>query len=264
MDKNEKTKLFISPEKDKSEIPERLLSKFEITENIPDGSDGEAYLCYGKNGLSLVSGEQSIMGDFSHLLPRLKGGGVGRELLVRAAKLKGADGDLTAVDATAGLGEDSFFLAAAGFYVTMFEKNPVIFELLSDAVERAKNDPALDDIVSKMTVINADSGEEMMKMGNPPDIILLDPMFPARQKSALVKKKLQMIQKLEVPCEDERRLVFAAFTAGPKRLIIKRPPKGPHLADIKPDYAIEGKAVRFDCIAFPREKIHKYFSDMAE
>ena len=84
-----------------------------------------------------------------------------------------------------------------------------------------------------------------------PDVILLDPMFPERQKSALVKKKLQMIQKLETPCEDERALFLAAVSAAPKKLIVKRPPKGPHLADAKPDYAITGKAVRYDCYVMP-------------
>ena len=91
-----------------------------------------------------------------------------------------------------------------------------------------------------------------------PDVILLDPMFPARQKSALVKKKLQMIQKLEIPCAGEAELLLAAMKAGPKKLIIKRPPKGPFLADVKPDHSITGKAVRFDCIVSPGDKLHKY------
>ena len=91
-----------------------------------------------------------------------------------------------------------------------------------------------------------------------PDVILLDPMFPERQKSALVKKKLQIIQKLEIPCADEAELFLAAVNAKPKKLVIKRPPKGPYLADVKPDYSISGKAVRFDCIVSPYEKRHKF------
>ena len=98
----------------------------------------------------------------------------------------------------------------------------------------------------------------MAQLDAPPDVILLDPMFPARQKSALVKKKLQMIQKLEIPCAGEAELLLAAMKARPKKLIIKRPPKGPYLADAKPDHSITGKAVRFDCIVNPYDKIHKY------
>ena len=109
-----------------------------------------------------------------------------------------------------------------------------------------------------MQLFHADSIQAMQLLDKPPDVILLDPMFPARQKSALVKKKLQMIQKLEIPCMDEKELLLAAIRAKPKKLVIKRPPKGPYLAEIKPDYSLTGKAVRFDCIVSPYDKIHKY------
>ena len=56
-----------------------------------------------------------------------------KELLARAAKIKDAEKPLVALDATAGLGEDSLILAAAGFQVKLFERNPVIHQLLEDA-----------------------------------------------------------------------------------------------------------------------------------
>ena len=74
------------------------------------------------------------------------------------------------------------------------------------------------------------------------------------QKSALVKKKLQMLQQLEEPCGDEEALFASAVAAAPRKLIIKRPPKGPYLAGVRPDYSLTGKAVRFDCIVTPAEK----------
>ena len=100
--------------------------------------------------------------------------------------------------------------------------------------------------------------EGMKNLDFQPDVILLDPMFPERQKSALVKKKLQMIQKLEIPCMDEVELMKTAIEANPKKLIVKRPPKGPHLAGLKPDYSNEGKAVRFDCFVNPFDRLHKF------
>lgn len=208
-------------------------------------------------GLCLVWEDQLLRGDFTRLLPRLKGGRVPSELLVRAAKRKG-EGPFTAVDATAGLGEDSLILAAAGFRVTMFEKNPVIFLLLRDALDRAASVPELAPIASRMQLYNADSLQAMKALEAAPDVILLDPMFPERQKSALVKKKLQMIQKLESPCMDEWELLLTAMEARPGRLIVKRPPKGPYLAGIRPDHSIEGKAVRFDCFVSPGERLHKF------
>jgi len=192
------------------------------------------------------------------MISRLKSGKLQGELLVKTAKIKDEKGPLTAVDATAGLGEDSLLLAAAGFQVTLYEQNPVIYELLCDAIQRASKNPELAEITARMNVRNGDSIEAMKHLEAAPDVILLDPMFPERQKSALVKKKLQMIQKLEEPCNDERNLLLTAMMAKPKKLIVKRPPKGPYLAEIKPDYSISGKAVRFDCFVSPFDKIHKF------
>ena len=211
-------------------------------------------------GLSLLSEGQMLKGDFVRLLPRLKWNNLSKELLVRAARIKDHTHTLTAIDATAGLGEDSLLLAAAGFQVKLYERNPIIYELLGDALKRAAKTPELAEIVARMQLFHEDSIQAMKRLEASPDVILLDPMFPERQKSALVKKKLQMIQKLEFPCVDEEELILSAMKAGPKKLIIKRPPKGPYLAGIKPDYSLTGKAVRFDCFASPRDRIQKFSS----
>ncbi len=205
-----------------------------------------------EDGLFLTDDTGQILkGDFTRMIPRLKVNNLSGEMLVKAAKIKNCDGELTALDATAGLGEDSFILAAAGFNVTLYEKNPIIYELLTDALKRAENVPELAGVVKRMKAVNDDSINAMRSQENPPDVILLDPMFPERQKSALVKKKLQMIQKLETPCANEKEMMRAAIEAKPKKLIVKRPPKGEFLAGIKPDYSIKGKAVRFDCFVEP-------------
>ena len=219
-------------------------------------------------GLCLVSNDQVLRGDFTKMIPRVKANNLSKELLVKTARIKDCDHQLRAIDATAGLGEDSLLLAAAGFEVTLYERNPVIYQLLADALERAREIPELADIVSRMTVRNEESIEALNQLALTldqnasdtiaPDVILLDPMFPERQKSALVKKKLQMIQKLETPCTDEKGIVSAAMKARPKKLIIKRPPKGPWLAGLKPDYFNEGKAVRFDCFVNPYDRFHKF------
>ena len=218
----------------------------------------EMRLVRGEKGLTLVADGQELRGDFTRLLPRLKQGAISKELLARAAKIKDADHPLVAIDATAGLGEDSLVLAAAGFRVKMFERNPVIHELLEDAIKRAAEIPELSEIVARMELHHGDSVEAMKHLDFTPDVILLDPMFPERQKSALVKKKLQVIQRIEIPCSDEEELFLAAVKAAPKRLIIKRPPKGPFLAGIKPDFSYTGKAVRFDCFASPFSRLERF------
>ena len=221
-----------------------------------------AFLDERDEGLTLTDGKLEIRGDFTKMLPRLRQGNLERELLVKASGIKKGKrgivpsetdeaGDLEnlprAVDASAGLGEDSILLAAAGFYVTMYEKDPVIAALLKDALQRAKRNPLLSGIVKNMELIEGDSIPAMRELSFRPDVVLLDPMFPERQKSAAVKKKFQLLHQLEEPCRNEEEFMRAALFSGPKRLIVKRPAKGPFLAGKRPDFSLTGKAVRFDC-----------------
>ena len=198
-------------------------------------------------GLTLCKGELSMCGDFTHMIPRLTPNRLNGEMLVRAAKIKGIEHP-TLFDATAGMGEDSLLLAAAGFDVQLCEYDPIIFALLSDTVERAKQDPDLMHAVARMHLKHGDSIEMMHNMAQPVDVILLDPMFPERKKSGLIKKKFQLLQQLERPCDNETELLEAAIAANPRRIVIKRPLKGPYLDGRKPSYSMKGKAIRYDCI----------------
>ena len=200
-----------------------------------------------ERGLALVGGGMELRGDFSQLLPRIRKDRLAGELLVRAAKVRGC-AEPWAIDATAGLGEDSFLLAAAGFRVSMYESDPTIAALVRDALARAQADPKLADIARRMELFEEDSIEAMTHLGDTPDVIYLDPMFPERRKSAAVKKKFQLIHHLEAPCQNEGALLAAAISAGPRKVVVKRPAKGPHLAGVKPSHSLAGKAVRYDVI----------------
>ena len=92
-----------------------------------------------------------------------------------------------------------------------------------------------------------DSLPALRRCSEPPDVILLDPMFPERKKSGLIKKKFQLLQQLEQPCSDEEELMETALAARPRKIIVKRPLKGPWLAGRKPHYSLKGKAIRYDC-----------------
>ncbi len=203
-------------------------------------------------GLCLTDGKLQIIADFREMLPRLKQSNLQREMLVKAARIKGQEMPQTLVDATAGFGEDSLILAAAGFQVRLYEFDEIIAALLMDCMDRAKEIPELKEAVGRMELICGDSVQGLKSLDYKPDIVLLDPMFPARQKSALIKKKFQLIQRLESPCSTEEELLEAAQIADPKRIVIKRPLKGPFLAGKKPSYSLEGKAIRYDCFVFAR------------
>lgn len=229
-------------------------------------------------GLALTNGKLKLLPSFADSLPRLRKNNLEREFLVKAARMKGVEHP-TALDATAGLGQDSILLAAAGFEVDLYEKDPVIAVLLYDELKRAEDIPELKDIVTRMHLHPEDSIEAMNRTAaagktggtaaagesavrqnavsggameymvpQTPDVIVLDPMFPERRKSALVGKKFQLLHFLEQPCPDENALLNAALAVKPKKIVIKRPLKGPHLAGVKPDYSLSGKAIRYDCI----------------
>lgn len=216
-----------------------------------DGESSSVRLVRDDCGLALVGDGMELRGDFSRMLPRLRQGRLQQELLVKAARIKGAEAP-TAVDCTAGLGEDSLLLAAAGFAVTLFERDQTIAALLADALERAAADPRLAEAVGRMTLVAGNSITGLATLPEPPDVVYLDPMFPARTKSAAVKKKFQLLHHLEQPCEEEEALVAAALAAQPRKVVIKRPAKGALLAGMKPSYSVAGKAVRYDVLVPPR------------
>ena len=201
-------------------------------------------------GLTLVAGDLSLRGDFAAMKDRLKPNNLNGEMLVRAAKTKSpVNGSApVAVDATAGLGEDSFLLAAAGFEVYLFERNETIAALLQDALTRALADPALAPVASRLHFTPGDSVAGLKALPLRPDVVYLDPMFPTRQKSGLIKKKFQILQLLERPCDDEESLLQAALEARPTKIVIKRPAKAPVLGNKKPSYTISGNSIRYDII----------------
>lgn len=200
-----------------------------------------------EQGLALACGDMLLRGDFTHMLPRLRADRLAHELLVRAARVRGAEAPV-AVDATAGLGEDSLLLAAAGFSVTLIERDPAIAALLADALARAVEDAQLAGVVSRMRLVEGEAVEVLPALGFVPDVVFLDPMFPAKRKDAATKKKLQVFQMLEKPCDGEEELLAAAIAVHPRKVVVKRPLKGPYLAGMKPSSSIAGKVVRYDII----------------
>ena len=107
------------------------------------------------------------------MLHRVTNGRLQHEMLVRAAKSEKEE--RKAIDATAGMGEDAFLLAAQGYEVTLYEQNPVVAVLLKDALRRAKKHPVLKDIAARMKLVEGDSVECMSKAA-PDKIIVKRPL----------------------------------------------------------------------------------------
>jgi len=175
------------------------------------------------------------------------GGGRGQPI-AKAVGLKGG-ANPTVVDATGGLGRDAFVLASLGCKVTLLERSPIVTALLEDGLSRAKGDEEIGPwIAERLKLVHADAVEWMsaLQENDFPEVVYLDPMFPHRSKSALVKKEMRLLQQLLGVDPDADTLLPAALRIARKRVVVKRPDSAPHLAGMEPTMSIHSKKHRLD------------------
>lgn len=215
-----------------------------------DSFSGEAdqqYLFYrGESlclGLSPAQREHPICVDFAEQLRRRHRG---KELLLKA--VGGRRAGLRVVDATAGLGRDSLLLASYGAEVSLCEREPVVAEMLADGLRRGRGQSEVGELVARMTLIPGSALVHLQGLAaaERPDVVYLDPMFPESGKSAQVKKEMRLFHTLVGPDEDDGALLDQALQSARYRVVVKRGAKAPALLGPKPQYAVLGKAVRFD------------------
>nr|MBF0221579.1 class I SAM-dependent methyltransferase [Desulfobulbaceae bacterium] len=177
---------------------------------------------------------------------RLKNGSVKKEDIARAVGLK--KGTPHIIDATCGFAQDSFILAALGCTISLCERSPITHALVSDALKRAASSPQLAPIIQRITLHLGDSLDliPQLSASHPADVIYLDPMYPHRTKSALVKKQMRLLRQLVGKDADANQLHHRALEYAHSRVVCKRPITADFLSDMKPDFAIKGKKHRFD------------------
>lgn len=176
------------------------------------------------------------------------GGGRG-QLIAKACGLsKGLSPQV--VDATAGLGRDAFVLASLGAPVLLIERVPAIAALLGDGLARAAKAPETAAITARMTLCVGDAASQLASLvaqaAFEPQVIHLDPMFPHREKSALVKKEMRLFRALAGDDDDAPRLLEAALDVATHRVVVKRPRKAPPIAGPAPQHTLTGKTSRYD------------------
>ncbi len=240
------------------------LDVFLDTEVLPPDFDG--YILHlDQSGLSLSSTENPAVSptrvDFTDasLQYRLQTS-KRSEGLLKAIGLDKYSLPLKVMDATAGLGTDAYIMAAMGCEVTLFEKSAVIAALLEDGLARASAaaDPDIRMHVARMSLNFADAGDQLASipdrctdtadgsvLADKPDVIYLDPMFPARQKTAKVKKDMALLQNIVPINEDIESLLEKALGCAGKRVVLKRPGKQSKQANPKPDFQVPGKSCHF-------------------
>ena len=174
------------------------------------------------------------------------GGGRGQPLAKAIGLKKGKMP--TIIDATAGYGKDAFVLATLGSHVTLVERNPLLAALLEDAIAKANTESSTKQIARRMISIHSDAHQYLAELTpeERPDVIYIDPMYPARDKSALVKKEMQLLHQLVGPDTDSRELLDKALQTAKKRVVVKRPKLADPITDYKPSTFVESKNTRYD------------------
>lgn len=184
-----------------------------------------------------------ISGPMAHR--RRFGGGRG-EAVAKAVGIKGRYVP-SVVDATAGLGRDAFVLASLGCHVRMLERNPVVAALLDDGLQRGYQDAEIGPwLRERMTLLHASSLTALSELDPRPEVVYLDPMYPHKQKSALVKKEMRVFQSLVGSDDDADGLLEPARRLATKRIVVKRPDYAPPLAEVPAHAATTTKNHRFD------------------
>lgn len=217
-------------------------------------SESGHYLRWREGKQTAILNVDFVHGPKAHR--RKFGGGKGQAI----AKAIGLAGKFrpSVLDCTAGQGGDAFVLANLGCQVTMLERSSIAYLLLCDAIERAKKysaqegDKGLFDVMEKMRLLSVSAKEYLSGLDAKIDVIYLDPMFPERKKSALVKKEMRAFHHLIGSDDDADELLPLALAKARYRVVVKRAKHAPELADCEPSYTLAGKSTRFDVYALNR------------
>ncbi|MGP1721012.1 class I SAM-dependent methyltransferase [Shewanella frigidimarina] len=177
------------------------------------------------------------------------GGGRGQSIAKAVGLKQGVTP--TVVDGTAGLGRDAFVLASLGCKVIMVERHPVVAALLEDGLRRAYEDAEIGEWMRDlMSLFHGSSisalADAAKSSGTEIDVVYLDPMYPHREKSALVKKEMRVFQTLVGADLDADGLLAPAIALATKRVVVKRPDYAGDLDGVKPSMIIASKKNRFD------------------
>ena len=206
----------------------KLLPAYLALEQLDDPQQGLVFVDF-------------VTGATAH---RRKFGGGKGQAIAKAIGLKSGV-ELNVIDATAGLGRDAFVLASLGCYVTLVERSPVAAALLEDGLERAYLDHEIGGWMQERMQFHFSSSIQFLK-DNTTDVVYLDPMFPHKKKSALVKKEMRIFQGVVGADLDADNLLDVALASAKYRVVVKRPDYAPFLNDKKPSMSIKTKKNRFD------------------
>ena len=179
------------------------------------------------------------------ILHRLKYGKGRGQNLAKAVGMK-YNKNRNIIDATAGLGYDSFILASLGAKVTLIERSQIMHEILQNGIDEGiLFGGEIEKIINRMELLFGDSKDILPKLT--PEVILIDTMYKERKKTALVKNKMRLVREIVGPDTDYIELLEVALNCAKNRVVLKQPRYAEPIKDIKKcSRQIIGKTIRYD------------------
>ena len=179
------------------------------------------------------------------ILHRLKYGKGRGQNLAKAVGMK-FNKNRNIIDATAGLGYDSFILASLGAKVTLIERSQKIHELLQNGIDEGISfGGEIEKIINRMELLFGDSKDILPKLT--PEVIMIDTMYKDRKKTALVKNNMRLVREIVGPDSDYIELLKVALNCAKNRVVLKQPRYAEPIREIrKCSHQILGKTIRYD------------------
>lgn len=152
------------------------------------------------------------------------------------------------LDATAGFGADAFRLALRGHHVLALERSPIVFALLEDGLRRALQDEeTCQQLGGRLRIQQVDAIDFLkgLASADTPDVIYLDPMYPARRKSALPRVEMRVMREIVGDDPDSGELLALARSVARRRVVVKRARLAPPLGQT-PSHRLMDATTRYD------------------
>ena len=152
--------------------------------------------------------------------------------------------NLTILDGTAGFLSDTLIFLALGHKVIACEQSSILFMLLNDAINRAREEL----IFLKNLVLTHGDAIDIYKNTRNIDLIYLDPMYPDSKKNTSRSGSMNNIKdilEIEAIINLEDQIFFDFKKEQFNKIVLKRPIKS-KIIDQNLNYQVKGKSTRFD------------------
>lgn len=214
-------------------LPSELILPFSWRKAQSEPNSGD--LGFYNNSLCVFDQERWVSFDLGKTLASLRPspGGISKDPLARALGLIKKTCSRV-IDASCGTGKDSLQVWQTGIPVLAFERHPLVYALLWDALRR-----------HPLPNFELRFGDASLEKFLPGDAIMFDPMFEqVEKKKSLARKEMQLFKNFVGLDHDQEEAFRRLIQSGAGRVVVKRPLR--IKSEVIPNHSFEGKTIRFD------------------